>query len=127
MSINVNTLAVPPTVTAQIVTSSNGNLQQAFTKLVVHDGVNLGYKSHVRGFAEAYVFGNAAATPVAVTNTIYQFTQGTYTLNPVSVNFDVKTNGLRYIGASTGVFYINNTANNNITVSDISFEAFALN
>jgi len=189
MSINVTILPVPPTVPAQIVTSSNGNLQQAFTKLVVHDGTNLGYKVHVRGHAESYVFGNATATPITVINTNVQFTQGTQTLNPLSVNFDISGNGLRYIGTENGTFFVhinlnaisgagaqqcsfymakngailsnskcsqkidsgagqngvcstiislttndiitlwmaNNTANNSITITDVSFEAFALN
>ena len=70
MSVNVNILAVPPTVSAQIVTASNANPQQAFTKLVVHDGTNLGYKVHVIGHAESYVFGNTTATPITVINTL---------------------------------------------------------
>lgn len=196
MSVNINILAVPPSVSAQIVTASNSNLQQAFTRHVVHDGTNLGYKNHVRGFGEVYFFGNAVATPVSVVNTNYQFQQSVYTVNPLSVNFDTSGYGLRYLGIPgvfypvTGVFYVhanlnalssatstqlcsfylalngtiqnntkcsqsiensksqngtcsaimslstndivtlwmaNNTVNNAITITDLSFEAFALN
>ena len=189
MSVNVNVLAVPPSVSSQIVTASNANLQQAFTKLVVHDGTNLGYKVHVIGHAESYVFGNTTATPITVINTNVQFTQATQTLNPLSVNFDISGNGLRYIGTGNGTFFVhinlnaisgagaqqcsfytakngtilsnskcsqkidsgagqngvsstivslttndiitlwmaNNTATNSITITDVSFEAFALN
>ena len=189
MSVNVNILAVPPTVSAQIVTASNANPQQAFTKLVVHDGTNLGYKVHVIGHAESFVFGNTTATPITVINTNVQFTQGIQTLNPLSVNFDISGNGLRYIGTENGTFFVhinlnaisgagaqqcsfytakngvilnnskcsqridnnagqngvsstivslttndiitlwmaNNTAANSITITDVSFEAFALN
>ena len=189
MSVNVNILAVPPTVSAQIVTASNANPQQAFTKLVVHDGTNLGYKVHVIGHAESFVFGNTTATPITVINTNVQFTQGIQTLNPLSVNFDISGSGLRYIGTSVGTFFVhinlnaisgsgaqqcsfytgkngailtnskcsqkidngagqngvssaivslttndiitlwmaNNTAANSITITDVSFEVFALN
>ena len=189
MSVNVNILAVPPTVSAQIVTASNANPQQAFTKLVVHDGTNLGYKVHVIGHAESFVFGNTTATPITVINTNVQFTQGIQTLNPLSVNFDISGSGLRYIGKVVGTFFVhinlnaisgsgaqqcsfytakngailsnskcsqridngagqngvssaivslttndiitlwmaNNTAANSITITDVSFEVFALN
>ena len=188
MSINVNTLAPPPTVSAQIVSASNGNLQQSFTRHIVHDGTTLGYKNHVRAFGEIYVFGNATATPIANVNTNYQFTQGVYIVNPLSINFDASGNGIRYLGES-GVFFIhanlnaisgatgqqcsfflakngtifnntkcsqsvdstrgqngissgimtlttndiitlwmaNNSASNSITITDLSFEVFALN
>ena len=105
MSINVNTLPPPPTVSAQIVTASNGNLQQAFTRHVVHDGTTLAYKNHVRAFGEIYVFGNTTATPIATVNTNYQFTQGVYIVNPLTVNFDASGNGLRYLGEA-GVFFV---------------------
>ena len=110
MSININTLAPPPTVSAQIVTASNGNLQQAFTRHVVHDGTTLGYKNHVRAFGEIYVFGNTTSTPIATVNTNYQFTQGVYIVNPLSVNFDASANGLRYLGEA-GVFFVHANLN----------------
>ena len=188
MSINVNTLAPPPTASAQIVSSSNGNLQQAFTRHIVHDGTTLGYKNHVRAFGEIYVFGNATPTPITTVNTNKEFTQGVYIVNPLTVNFDASGNGIRYLGEA-GVFFVhanlnaisgaagqqcsfylakngtifnntkcsqavestkgqngissgimslttndiitlwmaNNTANNSITITDLSFEVFALN
>ena len=188
MSINVNTLAPPPTVSAQIVSASNGNLQQAFTRHIVHDGTTLGYKNHVRAFGEIYVFGNATPTPITTVNTNKEFTQGVYIVNPLTVNFDASGNGIRYLGEA-GVFFVhanlnaisgaagqqcsfylakngtifnntkcsqavestkgqngissgimslttndiitlwmaNNTANNSITITDLSFEVFALN
>lgn len=110
MSINVNTLAPPPTVSAQIVSSSNGNLQQAFKRHVVHDGTNLGYKNHIRAFGEIYVFGNTASTPIPTVNTNYQFTQGVYIVNPLSVDFDASGNGIRYLGEA-GVFFVHANLN----------------
>ena len=120
MSINVNTLAAPATVSAQIVSASNANLQQnsTFTKVMVHDGTNLGYRNYIRGFGEIYIFGNTAITPVgtAVVNTMYQFT-GVYIVNPLSVNFDASGNGLRYLGIPlawypyTGTFYVHASFN----------------
>ena len=110
MSISVNTLAPPATVSAQIVAASNANFQQSFTKLVVHDGINLGYKNHIRAFGEIYVFGNTTATPIAVQNTNYQFSQGVYIVNPLSVNFDASGNGMRYLGEA-GVFFVHANLN----------------
>ena len=110
MSINVNLLTPPATVSAQIVTASNANLQQAFTRHVVHDGTTLGYKNHIRAFGEIYVFGNTAATPIAVLNTNYQFTQGVYIVNPLTVNFDASGNGMRYLGEA-GVFFVHANLN----------------
>ena len=76
----------------------------------MHDGTTLGYKNHVRAFGEIYVVGNTASTPIATVNTNYQFSQGVYIVNPLSVNFDASGNGIRYLGEA-GVFFVHANLN----------------
>ena len=109
MSINVTTIAPPPSVLQQVVTSINATNNEVPTKIVVLDptGLLLSYKTVNKSFGSVYFNGNVTSTVVAVASTFVLLSNSSYTLNVLSSNFaltGVPSSRLTYNGLSSAVF-----------------------
>ena len=111
MSINVTTIAPPPSVLQQVVTSVNATNNEAATKDVVLDpsGLLLAYKTVNKSFGSVYFNNNATSSVVATASTFVLLSNSSYTLNVVSNNFSltgVPSSRLTYNGSSSVVFKV---------------------
>jgi hypothetical protein len=108
MSINVNTLAPPPSLATQVATQCLSNLAQSSKKeVVIDDSNNLGYKTQIRGWGEISLNGNTIPTNLTQ-NTSIIFTNINFIFNVNnSVSFTMSSPGrLQYNGILSCPFYI---------------------
>ncbi len=91
MSINVNSIALPPTVTAQVVTAILASDNETATKQVVLDPTNLllAYKTINKSFGNIYFNGSAVATPMSTANTFVLVQNTAFVLNSLALNFSL--------------------------------------
>ena len=89
--INVNSIALPPTVPAQIVTAILASDNETATKQVVLDPTNLllSYKTINKSFANIYFNGSAVATTMSTANTFVLVQNTAFVLNPLALNFSL--------------------------------------
>ena len=119
MSINVNTIALPPTVPAQIVSAILATNNETATKQAVLDstGALLAYKTINKSFGNIYFNGSVVATTITTANTMVLVQNTAFVLNPLALNFSLtagtsqSSSRLTYNGTSGNPFRISCTCN----------------
>ncbi len=91
MSILVNTIALPPTVPAQIVSAILAVDNESATKQVVLDPTNLllAYKTINKSFGNISFNGSTVATTMTTANTFVIVQNTAFVINPLSLNFSL--------------------------------------
>ncbi len=109
MSINVNTIALPPTVHQQVVTAVLSSNNENATKQAVLDptGLLLAYKNINKSFGSIGFSNNATVTTITTANTFVLVQNSALLLNTLSQNFALTAGAtqassrLTYQGATT--------------------------
>ena len=91
MSINVNTIAPPPSVTQQVVTAVLAADNETATRSVVLDstGLLLAYKTINKSFGNISFNGSAVATTMTTANTFVLVQNTAYIINSLALGFSL--------------------------------------
>ncbi len=91
MSINVNTIAPPPTVTQQVVTAVLTTDNETATRSVVLDstGLLLAYKTINKSFGNISFNGSAVVTTMTTANTFVLVQNTAYVINSLALGFSL--------------------------------------
>ena len=89
MSINVNSIALPPTVPQQVVTAVQALDNETATRQLVLDPTSLllAYKTINKSFGNITFNSNAVSTPITTMNTLVLVQNAAFALNPLALAF----------------------------------------
>jgi len=119
MSINVNSIALPPTVVAQVVTAIQATDNETATRQAVIDptGLLLAYKTINKSFGNIYFNNSSVATTISTANTLVLVQNSAFVLNSLALGFSLtagtsqSSSRLTYNGTSANPFRVSCTCN----------------